>query len=1041
MPRAIRFDKGTIVAERYEIGEPLGDGGMGVVYTAKRFDTGEPCAIKFIRPELVTSDKAVEKFLKEAEITARLGSHPNIVRVLETGVDDVHHLPFIVMELLEGEELMSWAAKRQPLAPASLCPIFEQLGAALGEAHAAGVVHRDLKQTNLFVCSGEGGEPRLKVLDFGIAKTLENSAQTATIIGTPQYCAPEQMGATMRKLAAEKGYTIATGVSPATDVYAMALIAYELLTGSDIGTYWGASEIAELMMRTAMEPRPRPSERAGLAAARLPAGFDDWFLRATAHNSFDRFGSAAEAVSALTRVLRGVTALETSPTTLAEPIAATIVGTPLVSAPPVAPTAAGETLVAAPPAPTLVEPPAPFDVGPPHAPPAMAQPVKKSGGAWVAMVAVVLVLVLVGGGGFAAFKLVSDRAQSSSDGEEEEEPARPPRERAPTPPKLPPSSHDTAKIAVRADDPTWGEHDAPATIVVFSDYQCPYCSRVETTLTALRAKYGEKQLRIVWKDFPLDFHKDAGPAHVAARAVYEAGGATAFWRFHALAFMNQKELTPTNFEAWATVAGVPPAKLAPLLVDPKTKARVDANIADGKSYGVRGTPAFFVNGIMLSGARPQTDFEAKIDSQIVEAAALVASGTPKNRVYIDLTAKNFTGPTPAPTPSPSTADSTTVWKIPVLKTDPVKGNRDALVTIVEISDFECPFCAKVQPTLAQVLTDYGSKVRIVWKDNPLPFHKRALPAALAAREVYAQLGDSGFWAMHDTLFANQKALDDFELSNYAYKAGANVDRVKDAIVTERGKTFIEVSQELASDFDASGTPHFFINGRRLTGAQPYDDFKKIIDEEIIVAQKLVSSGVAPSALYDELIKHGKEPAPLEKKSVGPPPANAPEKGGKSAKVVIQVFSDFQCPFCKRVNTTLAQVLGDYGDKVKVVWRHHPLAMHKDAHLAAEAAAEAFAQKGNAGFWKMHDKLFDNQSALSQADLERYAGEIGLDVVRFRNALIAGVHRASVDHDATAATGAGISGTPAFVINGYFISGAQSYAKFKKVIDRALKEAP
>jgi predicted Ser/Thr protein kinase len=392
MARAIRFDKGSVIAERYEIGEALGDGGMGVVYTAKRVDTGEACALKFIRPELVASDKAVEKFLREAEITTRLGGHPNIVRVFEMGVDDKHGIPFLAMELLEGEELQGWAAKRQPLAPATLVAIFEQLGAALTEAHTAGVVHRDLKQTNLFIGATESGDIALKVLDFGIAKTLENSAQTATIIGTPQYCAPEQLGATMRKMAAEKGYTIATGVSPATDVFAMALIAYELLTGSDIGEYWAAAEIAELMVRTAMEPRARPSERAGLAAARIPAGFDAWFLRATAHNSFDRFGSAAEAVRALTPILRGegdaLEAFQTSPTVLQDGVDAA--GATVVGANPFAPQPA-ETLAAAPPiARTFVDapptaapsapPPAPaYDVGPPHAPPVQAVPVKRGG--------------------------------------------------------------------------------------------------------------------------------------------------------------------------------------------------------------------------------------------------------------------------------------------------------------------------------------------------------------------------------------------------------------------------------------------------------------------------------------------------------------------------------------------------------------------------------------------------------------------------------------------------------------------------------------
>src|SRR5690606_11983243 len=100
----------------------------------------------------------------------------------------------------------------------------------------------------------------------------------------------------------------------------------------------------------------------------------------------------------------------------------------------------------------------------------------------------------------------------------------------------------------------------------------------------------------------------------------------------------------------------------------------------------------------------------------------------------------------------------TVWKVPVYDDDPIKGSKDALVTIVEFSEFQCPFCKRVGPTMSKILETYGNDVRIVWKDNPLDFHPRALPTANAARAIYAAKGDEAFWAAHDKLFESQPKL-------------------------------------------------------------------------------------------------------------------------------------------------------------------------------------------------------------------------------------------------------------------------------------------
>jgi protein-disulfide isomerase len=153
--------------------------------------------------------------------------------------------------------------------------------------------------------------------------------------------------------------------------------------------------------------------------------------------------------------------------------------------------------------------------------------------------------------------------------------------------------------------------------------------------------------------------------------------------------------------------------------------------------------------------------------------------------------------------------------------------------------------------------------------------------------------------------------------------------------------------------------------------------------------------------------------------------------------VIQAFLDFQCPFCQRVQPTLEQLLKQYPKEVRIVYRHLPLGFHENARLAAEASMEAFAQKGEAGFLAYHDRLFENQTALSRADLERYAQEVGLDLTRFRAALDQNAHAGQIEADEKLAANIGISGTPSFLINDYLLVGAQAESHFRRRIKLAL----
>ena len=604
--------------------------------------------------------------------------------------------------------------------------------------------------------------------------------------------------------------------------------------------------------------------------------------------------------------------------------------------------------------------------------------------------------------------------------------------------------HSAASVPVTPKDPIWGKAGAPVTIVEFSDFECPFCSRVTPTIKQIKDTYGPDKVRVAWKNAPLPFHKDARPAADAAATVFGLGGSDAFWKFHDQAFANQKDLTPENFEKWAVAAGVDLGKFKEALVSKKFAGKVDEDMKLAKSVGANGTPAFRINGVTVSGAQPFDKFKEVIDTQLDEAKKLVASGTKPMDVYVQLTNKNQTAQ-PAQDAKKPQADAEeedkSVWKVPVLADDPVEGPKDALVTIIEFSDYQCPFCKRVEETITKVRETYKDDVRVVWKDNPLPFHPRAKPAAILARHAYKTKGDKGFWDAHGALFESQPKLEDADLEAVAGKIGVPWDAVKSAIESNKYMDKIDASVEMASDFQARGTPHFFINGVRLSGAQPFEKFKAAIDEQLTKAKALVAKGTPKAKIYEEITKEGKEPPPPEKKEIAAADASCPVKGPASAKVSVPIFSDFQCPFCKKVEPTLAELEKEYGNKVKFVWRHMPLPFHQDAPLASEAAQEAFAQKGNAGFWKFHDKAFEGQEGGIKRDrLEAIAQEIGLDMDKFKAALDSHKHKAKVDADAKVGNDGGVSGTPAFVINGYFVSGAQPAPAFKKIINRALREA-
>jgi protein-disulfide isomerase len=169
-------------------------------------------------------------------------------------------------------------------------------------------------------------------------------------------------------------------------------------------------------------------------------------------------------------------------------------------------------------------------------------------------------------------------------------------------------------------------------------------------------------------------------------------------------------------------------------------------------------------------------------------------------------------------------------------------------------------------------------------------------------------------------------------------------------------------------------------------------------------------------------------------------AKNPAKGPADAKVTLQVFSDFECPFCVRAAPTLADVEEQFHGRVRMVWRNYPLPMHERARPAARAALAAFAQGGSDQFWNFHDFLYSPQADLSDAGLKQAAAKLLLDAARFEQAVRTPQLDPQIDADMAAGDAAGIEGTPAVFINDYYLMGARTQPEYSIVIERALREA-
>ena len=602
---------------------------------------------------------------------------------------------------------------------------------------------------------------------------------------------------------------------------------------------------------------------------------------------------------------------------------------------------------------------------------------------------------------------------------------------------LPPGSEVVYKVAVGA-APVKGDPEAKVTIVEFSDFECPFCGRAIEILKQVESRYG-RDVRFVFKHNPLPIHPDAP---YAAQAAIAAGKQGKFWQMHDKLFEANvaripNGLKPDRIDQMAGDLGLDLDRFHRDADSQETKDQIEADQAQARALGAGGTPYFYVNGQRIAGAQPIEQFKVVIDSALKRANEALAKGVSRKDLYEALVKDGQAAP-PAPPPQQQQqpAPAATARNVDLGADSPWTGTKHAKVTIVEFSDFQCPFCARAEPTIQKILETYTGEVKLVWRNEPLPFHPQALPAAKAAMAAHKQ---GKFWQMHGLMFQHQQELSEAKYEEWAKQIGLDVPRWRKDKESAQIASAIEGDSKTANQVGADGTPAFFVNGRFISGAQPFEAFKPVIDEQIEKANAALKKGVKPEKLYEALVAQNVQSAGQPEQAVAAriEVGEAPVLGPKSAPVTIVEWSDFQCPFCGRVELTLQQLRDEYKGKIRLAWKNQPLSFHANAMPAAEAAMAAHEQ---GKFWEFHDALFKKQAELGPALYDEVARHLGLDMKRFQASIEGRKHASYIQADMTAGNAVGAQGTPTFFINGKKLVGAQPIDAFKQLIDAELAAA-
>jgi protein-disulfide isomerase len=383
----------------------------------------------------------------------------------------------------------------------------------------------------------------------------------------------------------------------------------------------------------------------------------------------------------------------------------------------------------------------------------------------------------------------------------------------------------------RGDAPIDGPLDAPITIVVWSDHACGFCVRVQPTLDALVRLY-PGIIRFVHRTLPLDDDFTlAAEATLAAAAqgklrpmsdrIYTAGG----------------RLERATLELHARQLGLDMLRFRAELDSHVHRKQIAADIADATALGVTGTPSFFINGRPVHGNQPLKVFVDLVEEELARTPqpyeAIVANGVPAADAHDDAR-------------EPFKLDPARVYRVGLGIPGHQRGPDTAPVTIIAWTDFQCPYCAKQAPVLAQLHGKYGNRVRIVVRHLAMSFHRQA---SLAHEAAVAAADQGKFWAFHDAVYRNAGQLARTDLERFASEAKLDLVMFRAALDDRRYRDLVVAEAAAAEALGVDGTPTWFVNGTPVVGSHDADALEKIIDNHLEQTAQAVKKGIAPGDLY------------------------------------------------------------------------------------------------------------------------------------------------------------------------------------------------
>lgn len=361
-----------------------------------------------------------------------------------------------------------------------------------------------------------------------------------------------------------------------------------------------------------------------------------------------------------------------------------------------------------------------------------------------------------------------------------------------------------APVASESNIPVRGAANAPVTIMEFADFHCVYCKKAAETVAKIVAEY-PGQVKSTFRHFPLTSTPGEGSflTHEAAACAHAQGK---FWEYHDAVYRWPGFPKPGDLREIGRQAGLEMPRFETCLKERRYQKFIASEAADGASLGVQGTPTFFINGQRFAGALPYEEFKKNVEAVLHPSANALG---PEGRPELDV-----------PGAGPVKFDG--------LAGRPSEGPENAPVQLVEFTDFHCPYCKALQPTLTELKKKYPDKIRHVWQHFPLSFHAGA-ERLHEASECAAEQGK--FWAFREKAFEGPGgAHPDDELAKLAEASGLDVSKFSECLKSGRGAEAVQKDKARGEAAGVTGTPAVFINGEKIVGARPLADFEAAVQK-------------------------------------------------------------------------------------------------------------------------------------------------------------------------------------------------------------------